>query len=61
MSFELYPNITFVVILFNFTAWYFQGQPLFSWWHLVWILPVEQIMNAIVQDINMRIFNKWGK
>ena len=61
MTFQLYPNITFVVILFNFLAWYFQGQPLFNWWHVVWVLPTEQIVNHMTQDLQMRVFKKWGK
>ena len=61
MTIQLYPTISFMVILFNFLSWYTSGQILFSWWHMVWILPVEQLVNHIAMVLQMRSMNKWGK
>ncbi len=61
MTFNLYPTTSFIVILFNFLAWFFNGHPLFSFWHFLWILPLEQLLNALAQDLQMRIFKKWDK
>ncbi len=60
MTFQLFPTISFIAIFFNFLAWYVHGQPLFSWWHLAWILPGEQLLEHMASDLQMRVFKKYG-
>ncbi len=61
MTFQLYPTVTFLVIFFNFLTWFWQGQILFNWLHLLWIIPGEWLIAYIAQEIQMRGFKKWNK
>lgn len=54
---DLYPDLVWLFVAFNLAAWYFKGQPLFSWW---WMIPVAAVQ-ILIASISLAIIKSLMK